>query len=630
MMELHIKKPDGSWTQLDMPSGSFAYNFQNSSINNVDQRKANYSQNIKLPMTERNRRFFEYVENADRDSYIPYTMLDARVYDGPYTIVGPGGVFSLLKITDSYECQVLSGSATFFEAAKEKNTIDMDLGEINRSISSINQQNELWFWPIASCLSKRARAIEGNSLDSMRIDRSIPCVNLVKLSEVLLTNLGYTQQIRSVTDLTPYAMSLKSMKLPESSYTDYNGIAKSAYSSSALSPWTVVENASGRLFYDAGNYGVVYVSPIDGILKINIRVTTPTQNPNSDLVGLSVVSYVNGQFTVPFQNTGFGYSETVEVPVIGKPDPNNHGGTFIVIRFATGIGPENSDIECFVEVQLTDGNSGGEVPTDENIILAENIGFDTVFDFVKFFCNVFGLLVSVDESSKAVTYYNYGTLDKTKAKDWSDKMSALSNPEKSYSNSNYAQLNTLTMEENKSDVITDSASFSIANTNLNKSKDFLKLTCEAGYNTTIDLKVMPSGQRLDLLVASIPVYHASNVGEDIAYNNDLKCHIVKVEGQHSVSWINTKGSSASITALSKLIVNVSSQEIIDNFYYTFINNILNNYFACIESLKLNSEDIQNYTDTDVIYLEEYGKYFYVNKIQNYQAKALTKTELIQL
>ena len=75
---------------------------------------------------------------------------------------------------------------------------------------------------------------------------------------------------------------------------------------------------------------------------------------------------------------------------------------------------------------------------------------------------------------------------------------------------------------------------------------------------------------------------------------------------------------------------MSAACIVDKYYNTLRDKILNRYFKTQENLLLTQNDIADFKDTDVIYLEKYGKYFYVNKIENFGAKALTKVELVKI
>ena len=127
---------------------------------------------------------------------------------------------------------------------------------------------------------------------------------------------------------------------------------------------------------------------------------------------------------------------------------------------------------------------------------------------------------------------------------------------------------------------------------------------------------------VNVTIASLPLYT-----QEKEYNTNFKRHLVYISGALLTRWSDGVNM---IQAVSAIVRHITAEQILNENYAFLRDRILNKYFQTRENLLLTPDDIANLKDTDVIYLEKYGKYFYVNKIENFGAGKLTKVELIKI
>jgi hypothetical protein len=126
--QILIEDKNGVWKQLDLGSDNFAWTYQVNDIAELVSQQASYSQNVRLPKTANNVNIFDHANNHDATTDFPYRKHNCRVFCSDHAIAGKGSFLILLKITDCFECQVISGNASFFEMLQDSPMSDLDLG----------------------------------------------------------------------------------------------------------------------------------------------------------------------------------------------------------------------------------------------------------------------------------------------------------------------------------------------------------------------------------------------------------------------------------------------------------------------------------------------------------------------
>lgn len=108
---LYINK-GGEWMTVDLGNNKPAMNYQTNDIADLKSRQYDYSQALKFPMTKRNCWLFEGVDNIDVSTYFPYIKHECRLFSNGFVVAGVGSYLILDKVTDSFECQIVSAAST--------------------------------------------------------------------------------------------------------------------------------------------------------------------------------------------------------------------------------------------------------------------------------------------------------------------------------------------------------------------------------------------------------------------------------------------------------------------------------------------------------------------------------------
>jgi hypothetical protein len=243
------------------------------------------------------------------------------------------------------------------------------------------------------------------------------------------------------------------------------------------------------------------------------------------------------------------------------------------------------------------------------LYIAPNLGFDTQFDFVKAFVQLFGLTLSIDNVNKVVYAYTMQKLydNKAIAKDWSKKLNDVVS-DMYFTFGSYAQTNSIRFDDNSADNVKDSGNFSISNETLEKSKDLFPIKLEAGIDKIIN----------GVLTANIPLEEAGTLEF-----KGSKPHIVDISLQ-SVYIPAMEGFYNLFVATHS-----KTQSFIDSFY-TGLVTMLSDAKYTEDFFFLTDKDIEEFDQFVPVYIQKYGHYFYVNKIVNYISGELTKCQLIKL
>ena len=114
-------------TEIDIDqSQSITLNFQCADIGEL-RSVGSGSQTIKLPMTAKNKVFFEHSHEINSGSVFPYLIHGARYYEDETLLIDDGN-FYMLAVNDFYECCITWGNAPFLKKAEETKMGDVDLG----------------------------------------------------------------------------------------------------------------------------------------------------------------------------------------------------------------------------------------------------------------------------------------------------------------------------------------------------------------------------------------------------------------------------------------------------------------------------------------------------------------------
>jgi len=259
----------------------------------------------------------------------------------------------------------------------------------------------------------------------------------------------------------------------------------------------------------------------------------------------------------------------------------------------------------------------------------------------------YGLVIKVNEFDKKVTFTKLDTLLKSgPVLDWTDKFSGLKNEKYNidgYGQTNYLRYKEDVMDENYPTLGPADALmglFKIDNETLNKEKTiidsafvkpplcrviesndwakgriFLHTTGTDSFLLDIAENTLESGAELRPREIPFQIQYLKNLSGVVQFR------LERPNGTYTTTNVNNPlvGSTN----------NLSFQTFLNTNYGQIIN-LLQTMHVIKCTMKLSLLDVYNFDFHSRIYLEQFGSYFYVNKISSYQKNKLVEVELVKI
>ncbi len=425
MYELWIKNSAGNYMLADLGEDIPAMTYQTNDIAELENRQANYSLSFSLPKTANNCQILGFADIPDVVTDFPYRKHDCRLYSNNYAIAGEGSYLTLNKVSDLYfDCQILSGIASFFNLLKDKSMEDLNLGYIIRGKDNFfeNIRNETYTIPAAIYEKNIA-----HTLDNARSRNFFPAVFVKKTMEEICKESGYELKNNlegtawndlavSLCDLKPRQEDIDIYEVEYSNYVTNSSILELVYPG-------FVRGAEAGL-------DLVKLEPSEGmnLLKYNAKFTGKFRC-KFDL-NITYSSPENeSEIRIEFKNLStnsilYEYKKDIFPGTTGRLNfdttINMTAGDIIQMKLDRAVNNRYIyDVFSFSFDEL----KGEEVGLGSNLYLSQNLGFKTQFDYFKAICQALGLTVNVNEGNKIVELYSTEKLytNKYYAKDWTKK-----------------------------------------------------------------------------------------------------------------------------------------------------------------------------------------------------------------
>ncbi len=633
MYNLIVKDDNGNWHPLDLGEDKPAMVYQVNDIAELKNRNADGSQSIRLPKTDNNIAAFGFASVPDAVSRAPYKRHECRLLSNDYVLAGKGSYLVFDRIGQYFEVQISSGNANFFDYLKDNKLESLDLGYAELSLEGIKEDSERYIFPAATFRTDSINA--AGSLTEIDPERIFPSVYLKYIIKTMVSTHGFSL-VHNIKyeDFDNKLISLATLKPDESSldmfkaYSNTTTTVRNDRPSHFLS-WSLydAETANGLLTTyrpTGGEDSIQYESPLDGTINITVEYE-------------NMVSFKG--WLRRFDSTGEGQIHDVWQNGDGSP-----------IEYATGSKTYSIEVEkgdkirlAFFYVQQPDGPEthtmrykfsvdGFEtdvVPFGGNVPLSKNLGFDSQLDLFKAFAQLFGLVITVDNVEKIVYAYTFEKLydNKSIARDWSNKLDVDPNIETVFDLTTYAQVNTIVF--NADGTYTDTGKFTIDNEVLAPSKELFKIEFQSGrdyYQSLSDSDIGFMTANIPLLEYVIDKDVETGITTTTTTFKGGKPHILNRSVEKKT--ISVKGLSETVDLYP--VTHAKAQSFIDTHYDRLVNDMLNDAKKVEPFLNLNEYDIEMFDQMIPIYLNYYGAYFYVNKINNFISDRLTRCELIRL
>ena len=624
----------------DLSKISPAMTFEMNDIGNAEDAQANYSQRITLPMTATNRRIFGNIDSNFVRSKMPYKTLEARLFADNFTLIGKGGICRVLTVNENdIEVCLMSGIRSVFYEIEHLDFGDteflgkpkMPLG-VGDDLSSISYyQNThyvfarynvsefltnydvignyiqncmplVWLWhqcddgSFVGLIPAIAGAL-GITIDTT-IDRSVINDYALTLCEPLNNNTGAIvedrENIRNAktdgADIWIQKLNYKIISWGEKIFTVHRSIVGFKINFDVASS-TPVDFKMAVLF-DGKPDGKAIAFDVENHSDSPIDWNYYKWQKSGDRYLKSVIVRSDGRVLETDENGNYFTAATHDVLKTYKD-----GDDFKIIAHNYGDAISDDLLVSYGVVYIEDTKSNSAI-SGSSINVAKSLGFENAKEALKTFMQLFGLFPIFNYATKTLSFVNMSLIkgNKNAALDWTEKL--VGNVKRTFVIDGYGQTNNILFSENEQNQ-QDKISFYIADDNLDPEKDLFTLKIETGQGYLI--------QQL----------------------NDTGTQFKKSKNPHLVI-LDKDNDSEGYPIDNYYHVNrhVTSQDL--THYYDALSDIINDA-ECVEAdFLLTDYDISTLDLTKPIYLRQFGRYFYINSVQNYISGQLTTCTLIAI
>ena len=661
--ELLMKGIDGEVWSLDLPLDAPAMNYQINNLAELKDRNASYSQRISLPRTTHNEQAFQFSFVVGSGSYVPYMKFPCQLFYEGALISPAGAVLNIVDVSDtSIGIQILGAIADLFDTLNNTDAKDPGtgmfllkwytdtMGRTERYLLGPEETSVLYFWLYAT-LQKNPNIppVSMEAIQQVReLDKFYPHLNWYDLVTWIFDRAGYSLETdvdsvdRSEMFLPcTYPVLADNPNAPKASGTGRikdtppGGLAGVIWQGSLGA--TLSDPVAERLIIDTipGEFSWMTLwdttitfsfawSNTSAISKGSVTVrVTHYKNDGTDAIVLSR-SWTSGSYG----------SVSVDIPM--------KAGEHILVYGSLLAGNFSTDqydmrFPVSITAPIPPETSPGDRPYPGlTYDLLASTGFKSLGDIVKAFFQLFGLTIDVNPATRVARAYSVQEIynrRNSSGKNWSDKLIKGKDTKLTFQLSSYARSNEIKLEDNKDNNVTDSYKFSIQDVNLQPTKLLFQIGFLAGLNQVLYDEYT---QRLHTL-ANYPIWTINRgrmengemtetTWEYNALNKPMVVHINKydyMEPKVSIGYTFTQVRL--YTARFK-----SLNYYVPKYYGKLIDNILKRPKILQTQILLDSLDIQSLDLFNPIWLEEHGFWFYVSKINNFQAGKITKVDLIRM
>lgn len=662
--ELLMKGIDGEVWSLDLPLDAPAMNYQINNLAELKDRNASYSQRISLPRTTHNDQAFQFSSVVGSGSDVPYMRFPCQLFYEGALISPVGAILSIVDVSDTaIGIQILGATADLFDTLNNTDAKDPGdgmfllkwytgtMGLTEQYLSGPEGSKVLYFWLYAT-LQKNPN-VPPVSMEAIRqvreLDKFYPHLNWYDLVTWIFDRAGYSLEtdVDSVDRgemFLPCTYPVLADKPNAPRATGTGWIKDPPIGTTVGVIWqgspglTLRDPVAGRLIMGTVSGTFSWMTLWDTTITFNFAWTNGSAIRNGS-VTVEVTHYKNdGTNAIVLTrswSSGSSGSASVDIPM-------EAGEHILVSGSLATVNPSANQYNMRFPVSITappvpETSPGDKPQPGLTYDLLASTGFKSLGDIVKAFFQLFGLTIDVNPATKVARAYSvreFYNRRSSSGKNWSDKLIKGKDTKLTFQLSSYAQTNEIKLEDNKDNNVTDSYKFRIPDVNLQRTKLLFQIGFLAGLNQ--DLYDWDTTNKIHTL-ANYPIWTINRgrmengemtetTWEYNALSKPMVVHINKsdyMRPQVRVGYAITRVQL--YTAYFKKL-----DYYVPKYYGKLINNILKRPKILQTQILLDSLDIQSLDLFNPIWLEEHGFWFYVSKINNFQAGKITKVDLIRM
>ena len=659
---------------LDLGDEAPAMNYQIANLNELKDRQAAYSQRIKLPKTANNMRILGFLDSLA-------VVADAAYTPGPCKLlcegarISPVGAVLYVDGIDEYaggfiDCQIVSMTVDLFTQLGDVDTEKM--GDIvwenvwtsDRILSDNESPDGVRRWP---AVFTREGGDQNNSFPSSMVQsyQLVPCYRFSTMIEQLFAIYGYRVESDILNEDYMKSLYITASKITEDSdvtavFTGENSkvpfagaVSADIWSSAKLARVSQADMIGGSTLIENANPNGPklnnwrYCVTQPGDYKIEITVHNSGDLPLNNTRQVHIVAYAIGiapklildEYTGVKSDIAPGEDWKLEVEA---PDMR----LWDTIDFCIMIkgAPSHFDLNGYTYIDVTATVSlvheDAAPGIGSKFDYAQATGLKSYKEIVQAFIQLFCVLVEVvpDQTFAAdgfigtVRLYSmqelYRRRDAGQYMDWSRKLVLDNERNVGFKLANYAQRNIIQMTDNTDDGTHDAGSFTVNNLTLESEKTLFTIAIEAGRDATADGRTLAVVPTLESEWETL-----DNIQQLVSTYKGCKAHLLRLDEKNTLRlrlfqryvFDDTKDSFDYFPSA----VTVPMQELIDR-YYTPVKRLMANTRTINAYFNLSTLDIAQLDLFTPVWIEKYGCFFYISKINNFIAGQPTQVELVKM
>ena len=661
--ELLMKGIDGKVWSLDLPLDAPAMNYQINNLAELKDRNASYSQRISLPRTTHNEQAFQFSFVVGSGSGVPYMKFPCQLFYEGALISPAGAVLNIVDVSDtSIGVQILGAIVDLFDTLNNTDAKDPGdgmfllkwytdtMGQTERYLSGPEGVKVLYFWLYAT-LQKNPN-FPPFAMEAIRqvseLDKFYPHLNWYDLVTWIFDRAGYSLEtdVDSVDRAEmflpcTYPVLADNPKAPKASGIGWirnPSVGTTGVTWKGSPGVTLGDPVAGRLTIDPSPGAFNWMTLWDTTITFKFSWSNISAIQKCS-VAVKVTHYKNDGTSAVVLTRSWSSGSSGSASV----DIQMEAGEHILVSgiLAMAVKPDNSfDLRFPVSITappVPETSPGDKPQPGLTYDLLASTGFKSLGDIVKAFVQLFGLTVDVNPVTKVARAYSmqeFYNRRSSSGKNWSDKLIKGKDTKLTFQLSSYAQSNEMKLEDNKDNDVTDSYKFSIPDVNLQPTKLLFQIGFLAGLNQRLyDADITNATHTL----ANYPIWTVNRgrmengemtetTWEYNVLSKPMVVHINKSDFMRpKVRVGHTLTQVRLYTAYFKNL-----KYYVPKYYDKLINNILKRPKILQVQILLDSFDIQSLDLFNPIWLEEHGFWFYVSKINNFQAGKIPKVDLIRM
>ena len=632
-------------------SENYSQTFQVNSIIDVSTRQSNFTQNIKVPKTERNVNFFNSLGIASDISRVPYVKMETVVTWKTLPIITKG--WGIIKNTsDTYSLHILDGIIDFFKAIENK-TIgnEIDLTEINHDkdlVSVINSfSNENYRYLITDYNGKTHF---GNTNEIINIDYLIPSARVKYLWNKIFLKYGFTYLGDIFNDI-----DFQNLWITYPKNIDFTGILDvyldatvdkfrarrisifrdNEHHYAILNPYTLNSgqlNNYGYNVYGNDNLKGHFVAPITSDYIIELNGTCDVVAGGNTYNRLFILRNVQGLNPMDaYQNS----SNAIEVSMVRRTNQDIYDITFkknITLNAGESLAlylfsfPGRNELQADINFKIS--------KIDKlQISFSDELKDLQIKDFVKEVMVYFGLTAFSDKFSNNIKFKTLKErIKNNNIIEWTEKYNKRKS--ENYIYGSYAKQNYFKHNYNDKESSYNDGSITVINDNLEDNKDIFKSKFFTPEKDIIDFKINNSlTLKMNNLYFWEKEINENNGTNEVKYKGkDKRFYFIRSENLDSINAeIGSELLIQQSNVTSLKIANFSNLKFSDSVlkYYSEFKKILDDSRLHEIEVNLNEIDIHNLDFDALYYFKQEQQYYLLDKL-NFKENKLSVGNFVRV